>query len=220
MKGNLFLGGGGGQEDSFLLDQKFINEIKSSNSPIVAYIPVAMESRPYNECLIWFRGIFGDKFSIEMWTELDKITQNDLSRIEAIYIGGGNVGKLLKEIKASGFDSLLKQFVQKGGIVYGGSAGAIILGKNTRTAPEIELRNLTDFSGLNLIRNFSIACHYQDDQSPTIAGLVNNLDSEIIAIPERSGVLLKDGELTVVGYEPIFLFTNQGVTKHFPSQSF
>lgn len=39
MIGDLFLSGGGGKEDSFLLDQKFIEEVKSYDSSTVAYIP-------------------------------------------------------------------------------------------------------------------------------------------------------------------------------------
>lgn len=216
----LFLAGGGGEDDSLLLDERFIREVVLiSPTPNVAYVPVAMGSRPYNECLRWFEEVFGDKFSIEMWTDLGKVDILALNNIDAIYIGGGNTVKLLSEIRTNGFDILLKQFVKNGGVVYGGSAGAIILGKDVRTAPETKHGNLQDFSGLDLLGGLSVLCHYEHNNGKEVLELIRNINCPVIAISERSGVICEDGKLTVIGYEPAFLFSGNGVFKYSPGES-
>ena len=50
-----------------------------------------------------------------------------MANYSAIFIGGGNTFKLLKGIKDRGAFSKLKDFINNNGIIFGGSAGAIIL---------------------------------------------------------------------------------------------
>ena len=204
----LFLSGGGDAADSRLLDELFVSNIPADKKSIL-YIPLAWKSGIYDGCLKWFTSTFGvlGDFKIEMWTTLDNKTNEDLNDFGAIYIGGGNTYLLLAKLKQSGFDSLLKNFIDSGGIVYGGSAGAIILGNNISTAligqdADENIVGLTDLSGLNLINDFAIQCHFQDNQINEIKAYSVKNKVPIIALPERTGLYIADDQAKVVGYEP------------------
>ena len=94
----LLLSGGGDPEQIKALDEYFADYVKDDK---ILYIPVAMEKIPYNECEKWFRETYAryNLNDIEMQTDLKKI--KSLGEYKAIFIGGGNTFKLLKEIKES-----------------------------------------------------------------------------------------------------------------------
>lgn len=96
------------------------------------YIPLAMESEMYSSCLEWIKGELRevDITGIEMVTSAQEITDKDLSQYCAIFIGGGNTFKLLYELKISGAFEKIKAYMDNDGIVFGGSAGAIIFGES------------------------------------------------------------------------------------------
>ena len=130
---HIFLAGGGSAEDSRLLDERFVNIIDHTK-PLV-YIPNAMKSRPYKSCLEWFRSVMTPLgvTNIEMWDDLQ--VRYPVTSIAGIYIGGGDTAKLLKELRVSSFSDYLLEVADTGVPLYGGSAGAIILGEDIRTAP-------------------------------------------------------------------------------------
>ena len=129
MTGKLFLTGGGDEKQSFEIDKIFLKNIKS-----VLYIPIAWKNENYEGCLKWFKEsmLKHKKIRINMLTNLYR--RVTLSNYDAVYIGGGNTYKLLKKIKDSHFDKKLIRYYQNGGTVYGGSAGAIIWGKDVSSA--------------------------------------------------------------------------------------
>ena len=73
-----------------------------------------------------------------VFTELD-IAGKDLQQlngilddVDLVYIAGGYTYYLLEQIRKSGFDEILRTFVERGGMYVGASAGALIAG------PDIE----------------------------------------------------------------------------------
>lgn len=202
----LFIAGGGSAEDSINLDKVFASHLEKNKT--IAYIPIATESRPYNECYEWVHSVFdslGIK-KIEMWTDLsDKKIANKLKTIGALYIGGGNTFKLLSKMRESGFDKLLIKFINDGGLVYGGSAGAIILGKSILTSGDKNNVKLKDFSGLNLLDDVSVWCHYTPADEPKIFNLAKKIGS-IFAIPEKSGIFVNGKERKIIGFDPSYVY--------------
>lgn len=217
MSEKIFLGGGGDEKASELLDDLFAEEFNKRNLKSLIYIPVALTSRPYSECLKWFTSIFGSRVpKIEMWESLDKKVLDGKEGEVAVYIGGGNTDRLMDLVVASGFDKQIISFVTKGGLIYGGSAGAIILGKDIRTAPES--KGVSSFGGLDLIDGFSIACHFNKKSSAELKESNIFKDSKIMAIEENAGVSIDGKELSPVGPGHIYIFS-KGVKKH-DSRSF
>ncbi|MEM7820385.1 MAG: Type 1 glutamine amidotransferase-like domain-containing protein [Candidatus Aenigmatarchaeota archaeon] len=203
---NLILAGGGSEKDSKPLDKLLVSLIPMNKK--LLYIPVAMEPSKYPSCLKWFTSTFTclGLTDIVMLTDLkEKI---DLSQFGAIYMGGRNTFKLLHELRHSGFVTKLKKFLNMGGIIYGGSAGAIVLGKDIKTAFMDENRiGIRDTSGLNLVEGCSIWCHYKKEDDMKIFEYIGTNKIPVIALTERSGLYVRDKKIKVVGFEPIYVFT-------------
>lgn len=200
---HIFLAGGGGAEESKLLDEQFVKKLDLAK-PLV-YVPNAMRSKPYQACLEWFRSVMTSLgvTAIEMWDDL--LSHHPVNGIAGVYIGGGDTAKLLKEICGTGFDEYLREVVQSGIPLYGGSAGAIILGEDIRTAPEASQLDATEVAGLGIIKNHSIVCHYKANDQEATMKLSKDLHQSIIAIPEKAGVYVAGKILTNYGTEPIVI---------------
>lgn len=216
-KAPIFLAGGGGAEDSRLLDERFVRALDLTK-PLV-YIPNAMQSRPYQSCLEWFRSVVIPLgvTEIEMWDDLHPRYQ--VAAIAGVYIGGGDAVKLLKELRRSDFDAYLSEAVQNGIPLYGGSAGAIVLGEDIRTAPEAKGLATSEAAGLKMIDSYSIVCHYRPEDEKTTQTLAKTLRQYIIAIPERAGGQLAESVLTDYGTEPLSIFREEEVIRINPNCS-
>lgn len=199
----LLLSGGGNPEQVKALDEFFADYV---NGGKVLYIPVAMDDIPYEECLKWFKSVY-EKYGI---TKIDMCTNlyecNNLNNYKAIFIGGGNTFKLLKEIKESNFDKRLIEYLNNDGFVYGGSAGAIIFGYSIDTAAYADENkvSLKDLSGLNLLSDYRIWPHYDG-----VNGMdeLMSINGKIIALYEESGLFYDGNKLSIVG-KPYVEFNN------------
>jgi dipeptidase E len=123
-------------------------------------------------------------------------------------VGGGNTFKLLRDFRKSGFDKLLLKFHKAGGHIYGGSAGAIILGKTIATAKhadknEVELTNL---KGLNLAKNFAVWCHYQVKDRHNLEILSKDERISILALEESAGAIVQNDLIIPVGPGTVLQF--------------
>ncbi|BCB03601.1 hypothetical protein KH172YL63_17340 [Bacillus sp. KH172YL63] len=175
MMGTLFLSGGGDREQTREIDAAFAAEVDRSKP--VLYIPVAMDEShiSYDSCYEWIkRTLFPLGLrEISMWVDLSQRTIEELRGFSAVYIGGGNTYSLLKNFSETGFHTLLDKFLAEGGIVYGGSAGAIIMGASILTCAHMDENavGLNSFNGLSLMEDYSIWCHYEEKDDPLVRGL-------------------------------------------------
>lgn len=196
----LILSGGSGKKQEKKPHELFLRLVK--NQPIL-YIPIAMENRPYEDCYNWINQQLKNQKITMLTSFLQKINLNDF---KGIYIGGGNTFKLLKELKESNFDKKLKNFK---GVIYGGSAGAIIFGKNISTAAwghikdknKVKLKNL---SALNLLKNYNIQAHYRNKEKKETIEFVKKTKTPIIALPEDSAVYVKNKKIVPINKVYIF----------------
>lgn len=207
---SLFLAGGGDREDSFLLDQAFCSTLEGQRR--VLYWPIAMDgSGPsYPECLNWIKETLArfDCTAIEMWTDLRGHAVEELSNFDGLYIGGGNTFRLLREVRANNWFEPLVAAASSGYPIYGGSAGAILMGQSILTSqdpndqPEVPL----DTAGLGLLGGLSVACHYRASREEEIRGYVKRIKGPVVAIPEGAGIKKIGDELKVVGPQAVVLF--------------
>ena len=208
-RGKLFISGGGGAQDSFLLDRAFVDALKNRK---ILYIPIGLKRDivGYEECYDWIKNTLfthTDKnLDIIMWIELKKKAEQDLKDFDAIYIGGaGSAYDLLRQMYKTGFTDLLLKFFKNGGILYGGSAGAVIMGKYI--IPTGKDMGQKPRPGLRLIKSYSIYCHYNKDQDSIIKTFINNYKSPVIALPESSGLITEKNDAMVVGCSSIVIFS-------------
>lgn len=216
MQGKIVLAGGGNEKDSRLIDEVFASWITPNQK--ILYLPLALrEIRPYNECLKWISTTFSplNITNIEMWTDLSEHQSNELFEFAAVYIGGGNTYSLLGQLIESGFHRHLIEYVSHGGIIYGGSAGAAILGKDIRTVEHIDHNKiaLIETKGLNLAENHAVWVHYQPQDDELIFEFQNKCNHSVLAISERAGIVVDNSEISSVGFDSAYLFDRQGKHK-------
>lgn len=204
----LILAGGGDAPDSKPLDTLFLSLLKQKK---ILYIPIAWKDADFNKCHSWFNSTFYNLgfTNTRMWTDIKNKKYEDLEAFGGIYLGGGNTFSLLHDLKSSNFKQLLSKFIDSNRPVYGGSAGAIVFGKSIETASfgtdsDTNDVKLKDFSGFNLVNDFSIQCHYDGDQDKEL--LEFSKSHAVIALSERTGLLVQDKEIKVIGFESAYVF--------------
>ena len=179
------------------------------------YIPIALrDHKLYPTAHLWMKSVLElhnrNDVQFETADDLSRYEFEDLKLFSGIYIGGGNTWNLMKEFKDSGFSKSLIQYLQFGGQVYGGSAGAIILGKRIDTHDDenkIEMKNL---SGFDLLHDYSVACHFKNDQNARFVKWAINNKLSIICLPEETGLIIKNDIASCVGTKPCTIYSSDG----------
>lgn len=119
-----------------------------------------------------------------------------------IHIEGGNVFYLLKTIRETGFDKILKELLDEGKIYIGTSAGAYIMCPTIVVADwgdEIINRfEVSDFTALNYVP-FVFKAHYKDEQEEEVRENIKTLEYPIHILRDGQGVFCEDGNCKFVG---------------------
>ena len=207
------LGGGGGAADSRLLDEVFATWIGVQGK--LLYLPCALRGiRPFASCLEWITANFAplNVHQITMWTNLCEHQASELDEFDGVYIGGGNTFVLLDELRRSGFDTHLAEFARRGKAIYGGSAGAAVLGRDIRTVTYLDRNDvgLMETNGLNLAKGYAIWVHYQPQDDSLIDAYVHQYRQPVIALSECSGIVIEQEGMRAVGFDPAYRFDMQG----------
>ena len=202
---NLILSGGGNSEQSKGVDTLFTSLLKNNQ---ILYIPIAMDriKHPDRDCLLWLKGnlsAYGN-FDITLLNEKDinKFKYEDLLDFGGIFIGGGNTYKLLKLLKETGFDNYLVKLLKETDIpVIGGSAGAVIFGKDIETVETMDVNSvgLEDLSGMNMLNGKNIWVHYRESMDEDIKKYFRRSGIEVMAIPEESGLYITEEDIQHIG---------------------
>ena len=196
----LILSGGTGKTKEKKLHNLFLKLVKGK----ILYIPIAMSPSRYPDCEKWITSTL--KRKVTMLTSFSE--KINLSDFKGIYIGGGNTFKLLKLLKESRWDKKLKDLK---GVIMGGSAGAIIFAKDISTCSfgtykDKNLVKLKNLKALNLINNYNLQCHYYPKEKSRTKKHVKETKIPIIALPNDSGILVKNKKITPIN--KIYLFSN------------
>ena len=104
------------------------------------------------------------------------------------------------------------------GIVYGGSAGAIIYGKDLdscMTDDENEVQ-LTDISGFDMLNGYSLLCHFTNrDETRTKNSkeylLELSKQKPIYAIPEEDTIYVDETGIEFIGTRPYYIFEHGAI---------
>ena len=147
-----------------------------------------------------------------MWTDLFEHQGDELFEFAAVYIGGGNTYSLLAQFLESGFDHHLVKYFSHGGVIYGGSAGAALLGKDIRTVTHIDHNTigLIETRGLNLARSHAVWVHYQPQDDELIYEYQAKYNQSVLAISERAGVVMDNSGIYAAGFDSAYRFDEQG----------
>jgi len=206
----IILAGGGGADDSLPLDKIFADWLGRDGKML--YLPIALRgTRTFESCYEWITSTFAPLgiTDITMWTSL---TEHQASEIDQF--SGGNTFSLLAELQESGFDEHLRAYAnaKRGGAIYGGSAGAVVLGRDILIVAHMDTNDagLKRTTGLDLAQGHVILSHYRAKDDDLISSYIEGYKFPVLAISERSGVIVEDDQLRGAGFEPAFRFDEKG----------
>lgn len=113
--------------------------------------------------------------------------------IDVIYISGGNTFGTMKLIRDTGFDKAIIDYVHRGVIYIGGSAGAHIATMDIAHIAKYDKGtfDLTDFAGLGLYNGILI-CHYTEDRKADFDALNSLGKYRVTALRDDQSIVLKD----------------------------
>lgn len=209
-KGKVFVSGGGDAQQSYFLDREFVRVLPRR---LILYLPVGLVRTiaGYEGCYEWITSTLGkhsqEPLDITMPIRLSPDVASRLSSYDAVYIGGGkNTYRLLHLLYNAELIPPLVNYVAQGGAIYGGSAGAILLGHTIATVREENDGSYTHEQGLDLVGNFSILCHYDGTQDENVWAYIRHYRNPVLALPETSGVVVVQDHASVVGSSPAYVF--------------
>jgi len=133
--------------------------------------------------------------------QLMKILENK----DIIFVEGGNAFYLLKSIRKSGFNEIIKNLLKKGIIYFGSSAGSYVacptievatwgIGKNI-----FDRCGVTDLSALNLVP-FILKCHYHYGMNKVLKEKSKETKHPLRMLTDEQAFLIKNGNTELVGF--------------------
>jgi dipeptidase E len=153
-----------------------------------AIITTASADKEKNEfALLAYSHLSDMGFGEVAFFDFERDYARELLDFDLVFVNGGNTYYLLDWIRKSNFDETIKEFLEKGGLYIGVSAGSIVAG------PSIEILNFTggdenavglmDFSGLGLIDR-SIMPHYTKEREAAIEKYEEASGVEVIRLAD------------------------------------
>ena len=214
----LYLSGGGDQSCFRNLDQFFLSEISDHAAMLV--VPLAVDLEDYEDVMDRVGSCFQRKVDrFELAENVDKIDREELFEYDAVFIEGGNTFQLVQAVRQSNFFNYLADYLADGRIIYGDSAGAIILGQHVKTAflgdeADEDHEKLQDYRGLSLAGDWAIHCHYQSVERDQIQDQIYETGIPILALSESAGIYMTEKSLKVFGEEPLTVFNFSGAVDY------
>lgn len=138
--------------------------------------------------------------------DLDGKTADELREIlkdkDAINMLGGNSFYLLKSIRDSGFTNVLKEFLERGGVYCGSSAGSYV------SCPTIEVatwkkpqkfnhHGITDFTAMNLVP-FLIVAHCTPEIEAIIRPKMEQAKYPVKLLNDQQAILVQDDKMELL----------------------
>ena len=133
--------------------------------------------------------------------DLREILQNK----DAVFVDGGNTFYLLKAIKESGFEAVLKDLLQKGLVYFGSSAGAYIACPTIETSrwkvSEKDIKEdygMTDLTAMSLVP-FLLKVHYTPEQKDFLKTKITETSRKVKILADNQAFLVKDEQVIFMG---------------------
>lgn len=132
----------------------------------------------------------------------EKILRKDLGGFDIIFVTGGNTFYLLKHIRESGFNKVIKELIDKGVVYMGASAGSYVV------CPTIEVPTwknhdnnavgLENLTAINLVP-FLLFAHFTPEWKETVEKESKKTHYPIITLTNRQAVLCINGKYKIIG---------------------
>lgn len=143
-------------------DRELLRSLTGKKNPRILYVPSVRSARSkvFEEKKSYYTKLgFPEVTLLEPEDLTTEDCQKALSSADVVHLSGGEVIAFAQRLKQTGCDELLREFVNRGGVILGVSAGAMILSNSFKTATLFRERG--EFFGLGLI-DFEIVPHDEE----------------------------------------------------------
>jgi len=145
--------------------------------------------------------------------DLDGKNEDELREIlknfNMVFVNGGSTFYLLKSIRESGFEKVIKELLPQEFVYMGASAGSYV------ACPTIEMSTwkhrdkydhygITDLTAMNLIP-FLISAHYVSENHDLIKKKAEKAKFPVKILDDNQALLVKDDKIELLGGEEILL---------------
>ncbi len=122
---------------------------------------------------------------------------------ESIYVEGGNIFYLLKCVRESGFEEVVKELIEQGVVYIGSSAGSYIACPTIEVAGKASRHNfdkcgIVDYTAMNLVP-FLIKAHYNPERKEELKESLKGVKYPVKLLTDDQAVLVKDDEVSLLG---------------------
>ena len=149
-----------------------------------------------HQALMWQQGITFEALDIEGKTQGELLTF--LQEKNIVHIEGGNTLYLLRAIRKTGFDVILKEAIEAGLAFAGTSAGSMIACSTITFSSWADGAPKEEKMGLGLVP-FDLKVHYTDDMALSLREMAKNHPYPIRLLRDGQGILVEDENYTFVG---------------------
>jgi len=142
------------------------------------------------------------------YTEIDIACKNEgglkkaLDGHDIIMVEGGNTFYLLKAVRESGFENVIKDLIAKGVVYVGSSAGSYIACPSiimaTWSTCGFDRCGIIEYSAMNLVP-FLIKAHYTPDMKEMLSEKTKDLQYQMRVLNDDQAILVRDGEVQLLG---------------------
>ncbi|MCO4755191.1 MAG: Type 1 glutamine amidotransferase-like domain-containing protein [Bacteriovoracaceae bacterium] len=204
----LALYSGGYDFDNEDMDRNLLDVVGRKN-PKVAFIPSCsyLSHLDFKEYVDQYR-----KYNIKRFihfpidSPFSDVMRQEVLNCDIIHLAGGNTFYFLKHLRKAKMLKDLKQFVAKGGVLSGLSAGAIIMTRNINTAgfPAFDRDENEDgvknLNGMGLV-NFEFFPHYKQSlrYDKELLKYSMKTHNPIYACPDGSGIFVEGKHKRLIG---------------------
>ena len=140
--------------------------------------------------------------------DIEGKNENELRELlknkNAVYVEGGNTFYLLKAVRESGFDKIIKELIEKGMPYIGSSAGSYIACPTIEMATwkepgeEKDRFGVTDLTAMNLVP-FLVKAHYEPEQKELLKEKISQTKYETKILKDGQAILVEDNNYKLVG---------------------
>lgn len=139
--------------------------------------------------------------------DLDGKNENELRDIlkdcDAVFVEGGSTFYLLKSIRESGFEKVIKELIPKGLMYIGVSAGSYV------ACPTIEMSTwkhkdkydsygITDFTAMGLVP-FLMTVHYKPENQELLKEKISQASLPVKVLTDDQAIIVKNGNEQLLG---------------------
>ena len=109
-------------------------------------------------------------------------------------------------------------YLKHDGIIFGGSAGAIIFGEDIDGCllDDKNIVNLNNTKGFNILRDYSILCHLNNKHFKRNVKYLKSFskNNKLIYLPEEDVIYIDDKKIRLIGNKKYIIFKNENYFYH------